>query len=76
MACEVAGSDFFRFFLWGHLKSKVYRTRVENLEELRTRIEHECTLIDEEMIRRAVDNVYQRIAYCQEANGRQFEHLL
>lgn len=64
------------FFLWGYLKTKVYSTPVQNLQELRARIEEQCALIDEEMIIRVVNNVYQRLAYCQEVDGRHFEHLL
>lgn len=64
------------FFLWGYLKTKVYRTPVQNLQELQTRIEQECALIEDEMIQNAVENVYYRLAYCQEVNGLQFEHLL
>ncbi len=64
------------FFFWGYLKSKVYETPVQNLQELQNRIVHYAQLIDEDMIRRAVENFNDRIAYCQEVNGRHFEQLL
>ena len=35
----------------------------------------EATLIDRKMIRNAVTHFYNRIAFCQEAQGFQFEHL-
>ena len=34
-----------------------------------------ATLIDREMIRNAVTHFYNRIAFCQEAQGFHFEHL-
>ena len=63
------------YFLWGYLKRKVYSTQPESLDELQNRILQEATLIDREMIRNAVTHFYNRIAFCQEAQGFQFEHL-
>lgn len=63
------------FFLWGYLKSKVYATKPQNLDELRNRILQEAALIDRDMIRSAVTHFYNRIAFCQEVEGLQFEHL-
>lgn len=63
-------------FLWGYLKSKVYATPIENLGELQKRIIQQCALMSEEMIQRAFDNVFFRIAYCQEMGGSHFENLL
>lgn len=63
------------YFLWGYLKSKVYATRPQNLEELRNRILQEAALIDRQMIRKSVEHFYTRLAFCQEAGGFQFEHL-
>ena len=40
MACSFSGFDSIRFLLvWGHLKSIVYATSIENAEILRNRIE-------------------------------------
>lgn len=64
------------FFLWGYLKDRVYRTNPENLDELRRRIIQETAVIPRDMIRNAVQSFYNRIGYCQETNGEQFEHLL
>ena len=46
-----------------------------SLDELQNRILQEATLIYREMIRNAVTHFYNRIAFCQEAQGFQFEHL-
>ena len=76
MATKIARLNTSRFLFWGYLKSKVYETPVQNLQELQNRIVHYAQLIDEDMIRRAVENFNDRIAYCQEVNGRHFEQLL
>lgn len=64
------------YFLWGYLKSKVYQTKPNNLDELRNRILQEAALVDRNMIRTAVSHFYERIAHCQAVGGSQFEHLL
>ena len=46
-----------------------------SLDELQNLILQEATSIDREMIRNAVTHFYNRIAFCQEAQGFQFEHL-
>lgn len=64
------------YFLWGYLKSKVYQTKPNNLDELRNRILQEAALVDRNMIRMAISHFYERIAHCQAVGGSQFEHLL
>ena len=61
------------YFLWGYLKSKVYSTQPQSLDELQNRILQEATLIDREMIRNAVTHFYNRIAFCQEAHEGQLQ---
>lgn len=41
-------------FLWGHLKSKVYATPSDILEELRERILNECGQMSPEILRRVL----------------------
>lgn len=64
------------YFLWGYLKSKVYVNRPNNIESLKIRIREEIELITPETIQDVVDNFQQRLYYCQETNGFQFEHLV
>ncbi len=64
------------FFLWGHLKSVVYKTQPTSLEDLRERIVMECRNLTNDMfenVRRAFE---QRLYNCMEQQGEQFEHLL
>lgn len=64
------------FFLWGHLKSKIYATQPESLEELRRRIVEECRLITPQILQNVRARFEQNLYYCMEAGGHQFEHLL
>lgn len=64
------------FFLWGYLKSKVYVTKPNDIEDLKQRIRHEIRQITPEMLRNVRDAFYFRLALCQERNGAHFEHLL
>lgn len=64
------------YFLWGHLKEKVYSHNVTNLTELKKVIEDEITKIPLEMIRRAIDSIVKRCAKCQEYDGDHFEMFL
>jgi len=63
------------YFLWGYLKSKVYATKLRNLEEHRQRIIEEAALIAPEFLRNAISSFYQ-IAHCQTVNDAKFEHLI
>lgn len=66
------------FFLWGYLKSLVYTTPVENLEDLQNRILQGCDVIRNtpgifESVRQSMR---RRIAACLMARGAHFQHLL
>ncbi|EFN76728.1 hypothetical protein EAI_17569, partial [Harpegnathos saltator] len=58
------------FLLWGYLKSKVYVTKPQDLNDLRGRITREIELIPP--FRNAVSAVYNRLAHCQAVEGQQF----
>lgn len=64
------------FFLWGHLKSKVYETPPADLAELRQRIIEECAKITPEMLANVRSGFEMRLYHCQAAMGHQFEHLI
>lgn len=63
------------YFLWGCLKDKIYKTNIENVEELRRRIMTAFGSIRRRDIQRAVNNIRKRAALCIRENGFQFEHL-
>lgn len=64
------------FFLWGHLKTKIYATEPPSLEDLRLRIINECRLITPEMLQNVRQRFEQNLYHCMEAGGAHFEHLL
>jgi len=66
------------FCLWGWMKSKVYKEKVNTREELVARIMNSAALIKQErqdVLRRATRTVAKRVEKCIEVNGGIFEHL-
>lgn len=64
------------YFLWGYLKSKVYFNRPPNIDALKNRIRDEIRQIPISFIRNVQQEFIDRLGYCQEVNGQQFQHLL
>jgi len=64
------------FFLWGHLKTVVYKTPNDNIEMLKTRIFDECHKLTPANFKNIRQEFQDRLYYCQEVNGMQFEHLI
>ena len=64
------------YFLWGYLKSVVYKNRPRSLEELRHAIITECQNINPATLRNVKNSFAKRIRACLNQNGSQFEHLL
>uniref|UniRef100_A0A1B6JM23 Tc1-like transposase DDE domain-containing protein n=1 Tax=Homalodisca liturata TaxID=320908 RepID=A0A1B6JM23_9HEMI len=64
------------FFLWGHLKSVIYCTPVACVEDLRNRITEACRKVTPEILTRVRSEFVNRLYYCQEVTGNQYEHLL
>ena len=59
------------FFLWGYLKSKVYATPPENMNQLRDRITEEVNQLKDDpgLIRRVVKTMRSRAQLCLRRNG-------
>lgn len=64
------------FFLWGHLKSRVYIQKPNNIEDLKERIREEIRNITPEMLHNVRDETYHRLGCCQHLNGTHIEQLL
>lgn len=64
------------FFLWGTLKALVYKTPIQNIEDLQERITTAIAEIRPEQILKAVLSVEKRVLKCLEVNGQQFEQFL
>ena len=63
------------FFLWGHLKSKVYTTPPRDLDDLQERVTAEVAVVrqDTAMIRHAVYDMLRRAEVCVQRNGGHVE---
>ena len=64
------------FFLWGHLKSIVYKTEPRDLEDLKRRITAACRELQAEVFRNVREEFENRLYHCLENNGQHFEHLI
>ena len=64
------------FFLWGHLKERVFKSRPNTLPQLRERIIEEVNAIPRDMCERAVRNFRERLQQCVAANGRHLADII
>lgn len=64
------------FYLWGHLKSQIYKIRHQNLQSLRDAIFNECLRITPRTLFNVRSSFYNRLGYCLAQNGTVFEYLL
>jgi hypothetical protein len=66
------------YFLWGHLKQKVYSAPIETRDQLIQRINFYCDEIKEnpQMVRRSIANLQKRAQKCLETGGMHFENVL
>lgn len=76
MATKISRPHPIRFFLWGHIKSAVYRTPVVDQADLINRIFEAAHSIDAEMLERVQNNVIRRAEACIGQHGQNFEHFL
>ena len=63
------------FFLWGHLKNRVFSTPPHDIAELRERITYEVNILlnDPAMVRRAVEDMRRRCRLCLQREGGHVE---
>ena len=57
------------FFLWRHIKSKVYTTPVASVEKLKTRIRTAIRSVRQETLRKVWDNTKLRLNHISSAGG-------
>ena len=62
------------YFLWGYLKSKVYRPIPKTIEELKANIVRECKNIDKTFLNNTFLNFKKRCNLVIDANGGHFEN--
>lgn len=64
------------FWLWGYLKSRVYRNRPSSLVQLKDAIRHAISCIDADMLHAAVTNVITRFQTVICGDGGHIEQVL
>jgi len=67
------------FWLWGWMKSEVYKEKVNTRDELVARIMNSAAFIKHERqvdLRRTTRSIAKRVEKCIEVDGGIFEHLL
>jgi hypothetical protein len=64
------------FFLWGYVKTNVYKTKVNNITDLKDRIEQEIKAIKKETLENVFDGIVKRLKVCIDVNGDTFEQYM
>lgn len=64
------------YFLWGHLKNVIYKTKPANIEDVQVKIQTEINNITQETIHKVQQEFVHRLGYCQIQQGLQFDHLI
>jgi len=64
------------FFLWGHIKSKIYSTPIDSIEDLKIRIRAEINSINQETLQKVWENMKLRLNYIKQQNGGHIENIL
>lgn len=64
------------FFLWGHLKTVVYKTQPADIDDLKRRIVAACRSLPAEVFRNVREEFENRLYYCLHQNGQHFEQFI
>ena len=64
------------YFLWGHIKDRVYRTAPAILEDLKIAITQEVAVIGSEVLKRVIQNFESRVYNLVVGKGKHFENLI
>lgn len=64
------------YFLWGHLRARVYEHKLRTLEELREAIRVEVAAIDRPMLERVEANFRDRHQHCINENGHHLQDIV
>ena len=76
VAAPFSGSNAFRFLYLGLSKSEVYKTRYDNVGELKEAVLNILNTIHHNSLHKATRAVLKRARMCVQENGRHMEHLL
>ena len=70
-----SSSYIIDYFLWGYLKSRVYRRKFRKVEELKTKIieEFESLRSNKHIIKRVTSTINNRISECMVNGGKKID---
>ena len=60
-------------FLFGHLKTTIFKTPIHTIEELKDRIAEEGTRITPDTLQKMFDNMKRRVNLCIQENGYHYQ---
>ena len=60
--------------VWSVLQQKVYRSKIADIDELKTRLVNEWAQFDQSIIDAAISQWRRRLSACVRARGAHFEH--
>lgn len=74
-SCDLTPLDFF---VWPYLKNSIFKTPINNLEELTRRITAKCEDLNNSphILQNVFDGVRRRAQICIQEGGEHFQHLL
>lgn len=72
-SCDLTPLDYF---LWGHVKSKVYSNHPTTLHELEANIHRAIAEIPAEMVHRVIENWRERMTVCKKSRGGHLADIL
>lgn len=64
------------FFLWGHIKNKVYSTVPTTLQDLKNRVINAVNDVTQDQLDRVLQATKERAILCRQQNGGHIEQLL
>lgn len=76
MAAAFTGFNSSRLFLWGYLKSKVYKNKPTSIRALKNNIRREIAKIPVEMLQKTMKNAEKRAHVCIRAKGGHLRDII
>jgi len=73
--CNIHRNESQYFFLWGHLKSKVYEKKSRITVDLKQNIRHEVAAFSPTMLQRVMQNFQKCLRECVD-KGRHLTHTI
>ncbi len=64
------------FFLWGYIKTKVYKTKVNDIADLKERIEQEIKARKKETLENVFHGIVKILKFYVDVNGDSFEQYM